>query len=93
MLLQVVRIDVDPEQAAAELAERAAGLVPRRVLSSPFVLLARAARAGAAELQRRSRRWGVASVTAFWSSIDVLREFRDAMRPAYRSRVVSGPTR
>jgi probable F420-dependent oxidoreductase len=93
MLLQVVRVGVDPQQAAAELAERAPGLDSRRVLDSPFVLLARDARAGAAELQRRSERWGLASVTAFWSSIEALREVRDAMTPAYRSRDVSGPTR
>jgi hypothetical protein len=49
------------------------------VLDSPFVLLARDTTEGAAELLRRAKRWDFASVTAFWSSIEALREVRDAM--------------
>jgi hypothetical protein len=89
MLLQAVLIGVDPRQAAAELAGRAPALDSARVLDSPFVLLARDAGEGAVELLRRAERWGFSSVTAFWSSLDGLREVGDAMPPAYRS----GPTR
>jgi probable F420-dependent oxidoreductase len=60
MLLQAVEIGVDPQQAAAELAGRAPGLDPQRVLDSPFVLLARDASEGAAELLRRAKRWDFA---------------------------------
>jgi hypothetical protein len=35
------------------------------VLDSPFVLLARDAQEAAAELQRRSVRWGFSSIAAF----------------------------
>jgi hypothetical protein len=84
MLLQVVQIGVDPNRAAEELAERIPGLDAARVLDSPFVLLAPGARYGAAELLRRSERWGFSSVTAFWPSIDALREIRDALPAARR---------
>jgi hypothetical protein len=57
-------------------ARRSAG--QQRVLDSPFVLLAREG----PRLQRRSRRWGLTRVTAFWSTIEALREVRDAMSPA-----------
>jgi hypothetical protein len=33
----------------------------------------------AAELLHRAERWGFASVTAFWSSLEALSEVRDAM--------------
>jgi probable F420-dependent oxidoreductase len=84
MLLQAVQIDVDPQQAAIELANGIAGLEPERVLDSPFVLLARDAREAAAQLQRRSERWGFSSIAAFWPSIDALHAVRDAMRDAGR---------
>jgi hypothetical protein len=84
MLLQAVQIDVDPHQAAIELANGVAGLEPERVRDSPFVLLARDAQEAAAELQRRSERWGFSSVAAFWPSIDALHAVRDAMRDGGR---------
>jgi hypothetical protein len=83
MLLQAVQIDIDPDQAASELAARVPGLDPQRLLDSPFVLLARDAHEGAARLQRRSERWGFTSVTAFWPSIDALQRVRNAL-PAGR---------
>jgi hypothetical protein len=79
MLLQAVQIDVDPHQAASELANGVPGLEPERVLDSPFVLLARDAREAAAELQRRSEHRGFSSITAFWPAIDALRAVRDAV--------------
>jgi probable F420-dependent oxidoreductase len=79
ILLQLVQVDVDPRLAASEFANEVPGLDPERVLDSPFVLLARDAEEAAAELQRRGERWGVASVTAFWPSIDALHAVRNAM--------------
>jgi hypothetical protein len=45
----------------------------RDVLDLPSVLLARDARDGAAELQRR---WGFSSITASWPSRDAVHEVR-----------------
>jgi probable F420-dependent oxidoreductase len=79
ILLQAVQIDVDPQQAASELAKEVPGLEPAGVLESPFVLLAHDAQEAAAELQHRSVRWGFSSVATFWPSLDALRAVRDAM--------------
>lgn len=80
MLLQVVRVGVEPEHAARQLAHNLPGVTPQRVLDSPFVLFAGTAEAAAVELERRRERWGFESITTFWSSVDDLYEVRCAMQ-------------
>lgn len=69
VLLQQVVVDTDPEEAADRAAREAAGhgmdwFTPRLLLDSPFVLFAATPEDAAAELRRRSARWGVRS----WST-------------------------
>jgi probable F420-dependent oxidoreductase len=69
VLLQQVVVDADPDRAAADAARQAAEhgmdwLTPELLLDTPFVLFASSPDDAAAELERRSRRWGVRS----WST-------------------------
>jgi probable F420-dependent oxidoreductase len=68
-LLQQVVVDADPEQAATTAARQAAEhgmdwFTPQLLLDSPFVLFAASPEDAAAELRRRTQRWGVRS----WST-------------------------
>jgi probable F420-dependent oxidoreductase len=62
VLLQQVVVDRDPEAVAAEWVAGDEGLTTvEQVLHSPFVLWARTPEDAAAELVRRSERWGIRS--------------------------------
>lgn len=61
-LLQQVSLDRDPVQAATEVAADLGGRVTvDELLDTPFLLFARTPEDAAAELLRRSRRWGIGS--------------------------------
>jgi probable F420-dependent oxidoreductase len=61
-LLQQVVVDRDPERTAAEFAAQGDGRIGvTDLLDSPFVLYAASPQDAAAELLRRSRRWGITS--------------------------------
>jgi alkanesulfonate monooxygenase SsuD/methylene tetrahydromethanopterin reductase-like flavin-dependent oxidoreductase (luciferase family) len=61
-LLQQVVIDRDPEQSAAEFSAEVEGRISvAHLLASPFVLYAATAQDAAAQLHRRSQRWGIGS--------------------------------
>jgi hypothetical protein len=61
-LLQRVVVDRPPEQAAAEMATETGGRFSvEELLDTPFLLLAENPAAGAAELLRRSQRYGITS--------------------------------
>jgi hypothetical protein len=69
VLLQQVVVDTDPEKAATGAAREAADhgmdwFTPELLLDSPFVLFAASPEDAAAELRRRTQRWGVRS----WST-------------------------
>jgi hypothetical protein len=62
VLLQQVVVDRDPQEVADEwAAEDDAPYTADDVLDSPFLLLATSPQEAAAELLRRSARWGVTS--------------------------------
>jgi probable F420-dependent oxidoreductase len=85
-LLQVVVVDRDPEEVAAEMVgeAREAGqdwFGTELLLDSPFVLLAESPRAAADELARRAERWGVTS----WSTHSPSAAALTAVARAYRA--------
>jgi probable F420-dependent oxidoreductase len=82
-LLQLVRVGIDPEQAAAELvAEYGDGYTVPQVLESPFLLLAATAEDAVDELLRRQKRWGISSWCTHTASVPALAE----VIAAYRAR-------
>lgn len=92
VLLQLVRVDRDPEQAAAEIVATNSDLTVEQVLDTPFVLIAGDARQGAAELRRRRERYGFDSVTTHQANLEALGEViaayrgggREVLRPMSR---------
>lgn len=82
VLLQVVVIGRDPEEAAAEVAASAPGLTPEQLLDSPFVLLAPDAGRAADELRRRREVYGFDSVTTHQPHLEALGEVIAAYRAA-----------
>jgi probable F420-dependent oxidoreductase len=69
-LLQRVVVDRPPEQTAEQIAAESEGrLSAAEVLDSPFLLIAASPEEGAAELDRRRRRWGISScMTHDWGA-------------------------
>jgi probable F420-dependent oxidoreductase len=81
VLLQLVVVDRDPEQAAAELAaQEGEDATAAELLDSPFVLFASSPQEGAAELLRRSRRWGITSWCTHTPSGPALAQVMAALR-------------
>jgi probable F420-dependent oxidoreductase len=102
VLLQRVVLDADPgESAAAMAAEATAGgadwFTAELLLDSPFLLFAESAEAGAAELRRRSERWGITSWSTHSPSAEALTRVAHAHRAGpsrtsgYSSKPCSGP--
>ncbi len=79
-LLQMVAVDRDPEDAAAEIASHVPGLTAAGVLDSPFVLLAPDAHQAAEELRRRQSVYGFDSVTTHEPSLEALGQVIAAYR-------------
>ena len=65
VLLQQVVVERDPQESAAALAQEwdaaTYGITVADLLDTPFLLFAATAQDAAAELARRTRRWGVSS--------------------------------
>ena len=80
-LLQVVSIDRDPAQAAADMAGRATSMTVDQLLDSPFVLLAEDAGAAAGELRRRQQVFGFDQVVTHERNLEAL----GRVAAAYRS--------
>ena len=72
VLLQVVVLGPDPEDAAAQVAATVPGLTVHQLLDSPFVLFARTAEHGAEELRRRQEVYGFDSVTTHQPHLEAL---------------------
>jgi probable F420-dependent oxidoreductase len=85
VLLQVVVIGRDPEEAAAELTARVPGLTVEQLLDSPFVLLAQDAAQAADELRRRRAVYGFDSVTTHQPNLEALGEVVAAYRAGLTS--------
>ena len=81
-LLQLVVIDRDPSDVAAEMATAAPQLSASEILDSPFVLLARTAEDAADELEHRQREFGLDRVTTHQPSMEALGQ----VIAAYRAR-------
>jgi probable F420-dependent oxidoreductase len=87
VLLQWVKVDADPHESAAAMAAEAAEdgadwFSEELLLDSPFLLFAESPEAGAAELRRRSERWGIASWSTHGRSADALTRVAHAHRAA-----------
>ena len=80
VLLQMVAIGREPEDAAAEVAAAEPGLSVEQILDTPFALFGRDAAHAAEELRRRQQRFGFDGVTTHQSSMEALGEVMVAYR-------------
>jgi probable F420-dependent oxidoreductase len=80
VLLQVVDIERDPDQAAAELAADLPGMTPADLRESPFMLFGSDADDAAAQLHRRQELYGLDGVTTHQANLEAL----GAVMAAYR---------
>ncbi len=79
-LLQVVSIDRDPRDAAAEISRALPGLTADEVLDCPFLLLAADAAAAAAELRRRHHVFGFDQILTHERNLEALGRVAAAYR-------------
>jgi probable F420-dependent oxidoreductase len=81
MLVQQVVLDRDPEQSAAQVAaENGDRETVQRLLDAPSFLFARTAADAAAQLVRRSRRWGIDSWCVHQPSMAAMARVVEAVR-------------
>ncbi len=80
ILLQMVVIGREPQDAAAEVALATPGLTVEQILDSPFALFGRDAGHAAEELRRRQQVYGVDGVTTHQPSMEALGEVMAAYR-------------
>jgi probable F420-dependent oxidoreductase len=90
VLVQHVVLDRDPAEGAAQMSTSLDGRYsPEELLGTPFMLFAATVQEAAAELERRTARWGVSSWCAHHDVRPRARASRPR-RPGARSRVGGG---
>lgn len=80
VLLQMVVIGRDPEDAAAQVAAATPGLTVEQILDTPFALFARNAVHAAEDLRRRHQVYGFDGVTTHQPNMEALGEVMAAYR-------------
>lgn len=80
VLLQMVVIGREPQDAAAGVALASPGLTVEQILDSPFALFGRDASHAAEELRRRQQKYGFDGVTTHQPSMEALGEVMGAYR-------------